>query len=65
MLYASQHVRAIALWAVGRLLMLDTRIDAWQRRKMAEREEEEVTLPGKTLRIPKDYDGCNAKGGDA
>jgi len=32
---------------------------------MAEREEEEVTLPGKTLRIPKDYDGCNARGGDA
>jgi hypothetical protein len=64
MLYASNIVRTVALWAVGRLLMLDTRISAWQSRSMAKWDGEE-TLPGKTLRIPKDYGGCNARGGDA
>lgn len=64
MLYASNIVRNVALWAVGRLLMLDTRISAWQARQMPKWDGEE-TLPGKTLRIPKDYDGCYSRGGVA
>jgi len=34
MLKLSDYVRAVTLWAVGRLLMLDTRIGNWQNRKL-------------------------------